>query len=617
MSARGCINVRRFVVAVSATTLSFGVLVVVPQATVAHGRGRLVTVTTKLTGPDARPVAPAGVHGGAVRITRGAASPGWSASVDVDDRTRMVDLSWRGAPTGTVEIRTKAGGRWSPWSAQAAERDEGPDRGGNGRNGVGPVWLGHDGGSDIELRVRSGLLDDLVLDAMRWEHPAAAGGSVAGAEPAGPAIEPRSSWAPGGWRADNPGCSPAPVVMDQLRFAVVHHTVDSNDYAPADVPAMLAATYRYHTEVRGWCDIAYNFLIDRFGRVWQGRSGDINDPIFGGHAKGFNTSSVGVALIGQFEPGATPTASQPSTEALGALRDLLAWKLGAHSVDPAATVQVESLGSTRYPEGTVVTIPTVAGHRDVGLTACPGANLYPLLSGIGREAAGVIASSATPARWAPFTTPQAMAAQDVSDLLRRPATNGEIGGAASRMVRDGTSHAALVTSALAGGPADDQVGATIRLYLADFLRWPDVAGLSYWTAQRAAGRSLLSVSNYFARSPEFQHRYGPLTDEEFVRRVYLNVLHREPDADGATYWLSRLQAGMSRGSVVLTFSVLNEFRSEHRSEVIVAMAFFDLVDQLPDDATRTDWAARVTAEGSPASLVESLLASPEYSSRFG
>ncbi len=602
----------RFLATLPVMTLVWTTLTLLPTGP-NGGRGHLVTHTTVLTGSHG--VLIRAIGGSGRRRTTGAAEPGWSAEVSVDAHTQLVDLTWHGAPNGTVELRSRHQGRWSAWSEQQADPDEGPDRGGNGRTGVGPLWLGHDGVDAVQARVTSGSLHDLTLDSMSWEQPTG-GGDVAGAEPAGPAIHPRSEWAPGGWRADNPGCTPAPVAMDALKFAVVHHTVNSNDYGPDDVPALLASIYRYHTDSLGWCDIAYNFLIDRFGGAWQGRSGDINAPIMGGHAKGFNTDSVGVAFLGQYQPGVSPAAAAPTTAALGALRELLAWKLGAHLVNPQGTVTVRSFGSTRYPEGTVVTIPTIIGHRDVGLTACPGDYVYTQLASIRSQVAQVIAATATPARWSPFQTPQAAVSQDAADLLRRAATNGEMGTWSSRVVRDGMRLTDVATSLLVSSEADQRVGSVIRLYLADFLRRPDSGGLQYWLQRRANGTTLTSISDYFASSSEFRLRYGTLTDTDFVRQVYLNVMGREPDSGGLSYWTGRLHDGLSRGSLVLAFSESSEFRRLHRSEVMVTMAYAGLLRSMPPDSAYAYWIPRFDAGEPPTALVTALLGSTTYSSRF-
>ena len=90
--------------------------------------------------------------------------------------------------------------------------------------------------------------------------------------------------------------------------------------------------------------------------------------------------------------------------ALTALRDVLAWKLGSHGVDPQATTRITSRGSPRFPAGAVVTLPTIQGHRDSGLTACPGDALYARLPTLRAEVAARIAATTTPSTWAPEAT---------------------------------------------------------------------------------------------------------------------------------------------------------------------------------------------------------------------
>ena len=61
---------------------------------------------------------------------------------------------------------------------------------------------------------------------------------------------------------------------------------------------MVRAIAVYHVQANGWDDIGYNFLVDRFGQIFEGRYGGITAPVIGAHAEGFNDGSVGVALIG-------------------------------------------------------------------------------------------------------------------------------------------------------------------------------------------------------------------------------------------------------------------------------------------------------------------------------
>lgn len=131
---------------------------------------------------------------------------------------------------------------------------------------------------------------------------------------------------------------------------------------------------------------------------------------------------------------------------------------------------------------------------------------------------------------------------------------------------------APAVGATAQGPAVGRSSATaratqaqrdsvLRLYRAYFLRAPDSAGLAYWAEQYASGRrSLASISEFFARSDEFRARYGSLSDAEFVRLVYLNVLGRLPDSQGQSHWTGVLRRGSSRGLIMLGFSESAEFQ---------------------------------------------------------
>ncbi|MFW2384130.1 MAG: DUF4214 domain-containing protein [Acidimicrobiales bacterium] len=105
-------------------------------------------------------------------------------------------------------------------------------------------------------------------------------------------------------------------------------------------------------------------------------------------------------------------------------------------------------------------------------------------------------------------------------------------------------------------PLDGQIG---RLYEAYFDRTADQEGMVYWRQIRAAGIPLDIVAQSFAQSDEFRARYGRVSDELFVRRLYRNVLDRAPDPKGNEYWLGQLADGSSRGSVVLGFSESPEF----------------------------------------------------------
>jgi uncharacterized protein with LGFP repeats len=190
-----------------------------------------------------------------------------------------------------------------------------------------------------------------------------------------PAINLRAAWgADESWRRD------IPYYSDTLVQAHVHHTASANGYTRASVPGMIRGMYSYHTRTLGWNDIGYNFLVDRFGRIWEGRAGGIWQPVRGAHTLGFNDRSFGVAVIGNYQNRA------PSRYAVTAVVRLIAWKLDLYGRRPAGWVAVTSEGSDRYPAGAVVGLPVVDGHRDTNLTACPGGYLYGKLGEIRRRA---------------------------------------------------------------------------------------------------------------------------------------------------------------------------------------------------------------------------------------
>jgi uncharacterized protein with LGFP repeats len=174
------------------------------------------------------------------------------------------------------------------------------------------------------------------------------------------------------WGADESMRCGQPVYDNGVRAGIIHHTAGSNDYSPQDSAEIIRAIYAYHTRTLGWCDIAYNALIDKYGQVFEGRFGGITKPVEGSHTGGFNKDTWAVALIGDFDV-VPPTPIQLHTAGR-----LLGWRLGMDHVDPKGTVTLTSAGSsfTFFPAGATPTLPTIFTHRDVGNTACPGNAAY-------------------------------------------------------------------------------------------------------------------------------------------------------------------------------------------------------------------------------------------------
>ena len=203
-------------------------------------------------------------------------------------------------------------------------------------------------------------------------------------------------------------------MAEEVRFLLVHHTAENTEHTAAQVPRILAAMYAFHTGPKGWHDIAYNFLVDREGGVWEGRAGSLAGPVAADATGGSQGFDQLVCFIGDF------TSVMPTPAALDAGNRTLAWLAQRYSIDTSAGAKVTfvSRGSNKWPAGARVTTSTIAGHREMSTTACPGNAFYPYvrnqmqgavqeLRGAGVPAAPVTsaATSAPPATAPPTTAP--------------------------------------------------------------------------------------------------------------------------------------------------------------------------------------------------------------------
>ncbi len=244
-----------------------------------------------------------------------------------------------------------------------------------------PAWIGN--ARTVRVRLRGAASAQLITVE---DRPTAAPTTQlqAARAPAGPGVPRPEIVLRAGWKADESLLRTGPVLFNRLGAVFVHHTVSANGYGPDDVAAMLRGIQRYHVVGRGWTDIGYNYLVDRFGRVYEGRAGGITANVRGAQVAGLNTGSAGIALLGSYGSEA-PTAAQ-----LDALASLVAWRLDVAHVDPLGRAHLLSGGSDRFGEGTVVTLDAISGHRDGGFTACPGDEVYRRLPAL-REAVASVA----------------------------------------------------------------------------------------------------------------------------------------------------------------------------------------------------------------------------------
>ena len=317
-------------------------------------------------------------------------------------------VTWAEDPAaGDVEVayRTRLGsGPWTAWSGAGTD-DNQPDPADlagrrSARGGTEPEWTGPATGVEARITVRSGAVPrDLKLTLIDpGTSPADPTAAAATTQAAGrPAILSRARWG-----ADPRLMTWDPEYAPSIRAGFLHHTAGTNNYTQGQVPAILRSIYAFHAQTRGWGDIGYNFLVDRFGRIWEGRAGGVDSTVIGAHTGGFNTGTFGIAMMGTFQTTAVPAFVTSAVSAV------FAWKFARWRVNPTGTVRLTSGGggTSRYPRGTVVTKNTVSGHRDVGRTECPGDRGYATLATIRARAKALIGS--TPAVTAPAATPSAV-----------------------------------------------------------------------------------------------------------------------------------------------------------------------------------------------------------------
>jgi hypothetical protein len=300
----------------------------------------------------------------------------------------MAGFTWSTA-RGDFEIqaRFRSHGDWSSWRT-ASTLGDGPDRdsGEGSRQGTAPLVV--DPADALQVRVTGRALPKDLRLALIHAAPTSADARmvamrVSTAKTVGaPVIMTRAQWgANEKWR------SGSPTYNTELLQAHVHHSASSNGYAAADVPALIRSFYKYHTQSLGWSDIGYNFLVDAYGTIWEGRYGGMDQLVRGAHTLGFNNQSTGICVIGNLDQ------VQPSSATISSVAAVAGWKLSMYGRDPLGTTQVTSTGSDKFKAGRIVTLPVIDGHRDTNDTACPGGNLYAQLQAVRNAAAGVIAAS--------------------------------------------------------------------------------------------------------------------------------------------------------------------------------------------------------------------------------
>ena len=216
-----------------------------------------------------------------------------------------------------------------------------------------------------------------------------------------------------------------------------------------------------------------------------------------------------------------------------------------------------------------------------------------------------------------FKDARLFAMQQYRDFLGREGDPGGINYWSNQVASGALSRSKVVEAYFSSPEFQGTVAPVVRLYFAYFLRIPDYAGLGYWIDQYRGGRPLQSISDFFATSPEFLARYGTLNNASFVQLVYNNVLGRQPDNPGLSFWIGQLNSGaLTRGAVMTGFSESAEYRGLAAHEVYVTMMYIGMLRRAPESDGFSYWVTYLDQDHSGLALIDGFLASPEYRGRF-
>jgi hypothetical protein len=313
-------------------------------------------------------------------------------TVRAPGRVTHLALHWRGHPNARVGVAlSRDGERFGP--RRRVQLDEVAERA-PGRETYGSLMVAR-GVQAVRVQSDRRLGRLTLLWLADRGRPTRGRGARAGFSQ--PPVTPRVDWgADESLRFDSAGNEVWPPAFHPVQKLIVHHTATQNN--DPDPAATVRSIYYYHAVTQGWGDVGYNFLIDEAGRIYEGRhsldypSGSsptgedaAGHGVTGAHASGFNSGTVGVALLG------TLTGKDATPAARSALEQLLAWEAHRHGLDPQ--------GSSLYTNpvnGSQKTFANIAGHRDLNATECPGGVFYSTLPQLRSEVAAMIGSPQPP-----------------------------------------------------------------------------------------------------------------------------------------------------------------------------------------------------------------------------
>ncbi|WP_421734411.1 N-acetylmuramoyl-L-alanine amidase [Cellulomonas sp.] len=529
---------------------------------------------------------------------------------------QTIGVTWPAgaAPAEDAQVRTLDDGTWTAWQALEGS-DVAPDLGtvdaARTRDGTDSFWIGDADAVQLSFAATStGGPDDMSLTLVGSQEVAPAGaeplvGSAASTGSARATVRNAALTAPAAaalptavaapivftrdaWGARAQVCSPD--VAKTLVGAVLHHTAGSNTYASvAEAMQQIRNDQAYHIDGRGWCDIGYNFIVDKWGNLYEGRQNSLTQPIIGVHAGGFNTGTVGVSMLGEYG------AVAPSPAMQEAVARIIGYRLGVYGRNPDGSMVYTTLGgeNSRFAAGTTLQLPVVFGHRDVAYTACPGNLGYSTLPGIRQRALRVA-----------YAEPLVRALYH--DMLQRvPDPTGL--QTWTSMILTGATPASALGTAIAHSREYVQRRVT-EAYVEVLGRGPDPQGLEVQTLEVMAGR--LRVEDLRGRliaSDEYYLRAGG-TSTAYVQRLYRDILHREAAASEVSFWVITIG---TRGRSAAPSGVWWSLES---AQIRVTEMYVIYLGRGPDPTGFATWAPYWITNGEDA-LRAGVVGSEEYLAR--
>jgi hypothetical protein len=218
----------------------------------------------------------------------------------------------------------------------------------------------------------------------------------------------------------------------------------------------------------------------------------------------------------------------------------------------------------------------------------------------------------------PFASWTAFVNRQYQDLTAKAPTPGSLAFWIGALGNGSRTKGDLIEGLRRGSDNTTNVDPTVRLYRAFLQRTPDAGGLRFWVTRRRNGSwTLVRMAQSFATSSEFINKYGALTNEQFVKRIYTDVLERTPDSGGVTFWTNQLDTHRrSRGAVMVGFSESSEYKRKQAENTDVAAAYIFLMGRKPTTFEVADWVARQKDGTSQAELAKELLTSAKYATHI-